>query len=109
MNIPGRGICIVISDINPNDFVFGEGKIVYGGKFSDVMAIANEIRAGRKIAAIKEVRAQTGWGLKEAKQYIDEYTGVGYGHSDEAKNIWADKFIREHSIHDEFGEDDFKL
>jgi ribosomal protein L7/L12 len=30
-----------------------------------------ELRVGRRIGAIKEVRAYTGWGLKEAKQYVD--------------------------------------
>jgi hypothetical protein len=31
-----------------------------------------ELRAGRRIGAIKAVRAYTGWGLKEAKRYCDD-------------------------------------
>lgn len=30
-----------------------------------------ELQAGRRIGAIKEVRAYTGWGLREAKEYVD--------------------------------------
>ena len=30
------------------------------------------LTAGKRITAIKEVRKNTGWGLKEAKDYVDE-------------------------------------
>lgn len=33
--------------------------------------IMAELKANRKINAIKELRQNTGWGLKESKEYID--------------------------------------
>ncbi len=121
MNIVGKGICIVISDIDPNDFVFGSDKPIYddGGVFSDVKTIADCLRSGLKIAAIKEVRAQTGWGLREAKDYIDKYTNErGFGNpqynnnSSIVNNYCADNFIKEHSLlppTDLLDENEFKL
>lgn len=110
MDIPGKGICIVISDVNPNDFVFGGGKVFYGGGvFDNVMIIADEIRAHRKIGAIKEVRNQTGWGLREAKEYIDRYTGHGYGRNTVEASRCADRFIRDHMPKDFLKGDDFEL
>jgi ribosomal protein L7/L12 len=34
------------------------------------------IESGKKIAAIKAIRQQTGWGLKQAKDYVDAYPNV---------------------------------
>ena len=31
-----------------------------------------ELKAGRRIGAIKEIRAYTGWGLKESKAFVDQ-------------------------------------
>ena len=122
MNITGKGLCIVISDIKPNEFVFGGDKPIYdGGVFEDIHTIADCIRSGMKIAAIKEVRSQTGWGLKEAKEYIDRYTNdTGFGNvvynpnrADERVNILcADNFIRAHTPSpptDLLDEDEFKV
>ena len=110
MNIPGKGICIVISGVSPNDFVFGGDKPIYGGGvFKDIHIIADCIRNGKKIAAIKEIRTQTGWGLKEAKEYCDRYTSNGYNQSEEMRIACADHFIREHMPRDTFDVDDFKL
>lgn len=119
MNITGKGICIVISDINPNDFVFSGDKPIYnGGVFSNVKAIADCLRSGLKIAAIKEVRYQAGWGLKEAKEYIDKYTGESgfgnpnYGGLSIINNHCADQFIKAHTPlppTDLLSEDEFKI
>lgn len=107
MNIPGKGICIIISEINPNDFVYGEGISFYnGGVFKDIFKIADEIRRGKKIAAIKECREQTGWGLKEAKKYMDKYIFYGVTNND---NDSADKFIQDHMPKDFLENDEFKL
>lgn len=70
INYPGKGLCILISDINPYEFLT---EVVGSTVFSDVNTIAELIEADQKIAAIKEVRHQTGWGLKEAKEYVDSY------------------------------------
>ena len=125
MNITGRGLCIVISDVNPNDFIGVVGGNLYydTGVFSDIKTIADCIRNGMKIAAIKEVRSQTGWGLKEAKEYIDRYTNdTGFGNitynpvprgTDERVNIkCADRFIKDHTPApptDLLDEDEFKV
>jgi hypothetical protein len=116
MNIEGKGICIVISDINPNDlggigvpYYQGIGNI-RDGNICDVHAIADEIRKGRKIAAIKELRAQTGWGLREAKHYIDEYSGsLAYGSNGLANSRCAERFINDHTPENLLNEDEFKV
>lgn len=119
MHITGKGMCIVISDINPNDFVFDQGTAIYNtGIFSNVGIIADCIRDGKKIAAIKEVRAQTGWGLKEAKHYVDKYTVHGSHYNADVddkiriNNMNADTFIRDHAPKppiDLLGEDEFSV
>jgi hypothetical protein len=113
MHIQGKGLCIVISDFNPNDFGSGlvNGQVI---PFTNVNAIAAEIRLGRKIAAIKELRSQTGWGLKESKEYIDKYTdGIVYnrdGVNHFANDRAADRFIQAHTpATDLLGEDEFKV
>lgn len=73
VNIPGKGICILISDINVNEFVRRGALPNVDIIFTDVDTICVYIRAGRKIQAIKEMRAQSGWGLKETKEYLDKY------------------------------------
>lgn len=110
MTIPGKGICIVISGINPNDFVFGgRYPFVGAGIFSDVMIIAEEIRRGRKIAAIKEIRSQTGWGLKEAKEYIDRYVEGWDNQNSYSCNVYAERFLQAHMPDDLLDEDEFKV
>lgn len=110
MHIQGKGLCIVISDFNPNDFGSGlvNGQVI---PFTNVNAIAAEIRLGRKIAAIKELRSQTGWGLKESKEYIDKYTeNVSYNSGSFENDRAADRFIQAHTPKENFiGDDDFKL
>ena len=99
-NILDKGICIVISEIKPKDF-----ERLYGIKttypylglqpnsnevFSNIGKIADEIRIGHKIAGIKEIRSQTGWGLKESKNYIDKY----FDGTDHIRS--AQRFIEDH-------------
>jgi ribosomal protein L7/L12 len=45
---------------------------------SHLRTVANFLGKQRKIEAIKEVRARTGWGLKEAKDYVDCPHSVAY-------------------------------
>lgn len=108
MHIAGKGLSIVISDFNISDFgarAMPNGSVV---AFTDVNAIANCIRNGHKIAAIKELRSQTGWGLKESKEYIDNWTSFSVnGYND--YNAFADKFIRDHVITDFFDNSEFKI
>jgi len=117
MHIDGKGLSIVISDFNISDF--GANRMTNGTvvAFSDIKAIADCIRNGHKIAAIKELRAQTGWGLKESKEYIDKWT-VGYDYNcsyieedrqRQQNNILADKFIRDHQIIDFLNDNEFKI
>jgi len=115
MNIDGKGICIVISDINPSDFASSFGVPQGIGNICDVHSIANEIRNGRRIAAIKELRAQTGWGLREAKDYIDKYSNEpGYGSlaNGLANDRCAERFINDHTqkpLENLLDEDEFKV
>jgi len=52
------------------------------------------IRKGQRIRAIKEFRSQTGWGLKDSKNYLDNYE---MGTVERCK-LSARRFIKEHSI-----------
>jgi len=115
VNVPNKGICILISDINPKDFIMGmvkDGKNILnfgGGMFSDLYSIAQYLKDRKKISAIKEVRAQTGWGLREAKIYIDKYIPMN-------NNEWidydiiAERFINDHAPKEDFIKNvDFEL
>ena len=94
VNVPNRGICILISELDLNML------LKYSGHSSNSThpliynpaAVANEIRIGQKIAAIKELRSQTGWGLKESKEYIDKYMFPGNYNRDTA----AERFMSDH-------------
>jgi hypothetical protein len=115
MHIDGKGLSIVISDFNISDF--GANRMTNGTvvAFSDIKAIADCIRNGHKIAAIKELRAQTGWGLKESKEYIDKWTSDYNHHSyiedrqRQQNNTLADKFIKDHQIIDFLNDNEFKI
>jgi len=115
VNVPNKGVCILISEIDVKEFIqgFGGGQYVSfgGGVFKDVYAIAQEIRNRRKIAAIKEIRTQTGWGLKEAKEYCDKYmpNTNGYRDSQEYYDRCADRFIMAHAPKDFLKDGDFEL
>lgn len=116
MNIAGKGVCIVISELNVNEIISALGGNVTAfsnALFSNIHIIADEIRAGRKIAAIKETRSQTGWGLREAKEYIDKFippSGYGYGGPPERDyGVCADNFLKTHMPKDFIGDNDFKL
>ena len=99
VNIPNRGICILISDIDPNDFMLSGGVPTMNmPPFTDVNKIAHAIRTSKKIQAIKEIRSQTGWGLKEAKDYIDKYfVGNFYDESLDDLGKIADQFVLDHA------------
>lgn len=113
MNIPKKGLCIVISELDVADIVKGlkgEVPLFGGGIFQDLYVIADCIRVGKKIQAIKEVRAQTGWGLKEAKEFMDNWYPMGLGSSDMAVlNAMADKFLRHHMPKDFLNDEDMSL
>ena len=106
VNIPDRGLCILISDIDIEQLnnVAGYGdyaqQAVNTRIFSDVYIIADQIRDNRKIPAIKLIREQTGWGLKEAKEYIDKYMTSRNGYCTAYPDGAADRFIKDHTIQD---------
>jgi len=109
VKIPGKGVCILISDIDLNDLYNNTSELpIIGqslfGPFSNIHVIADNIRDGRYIAAIKNIREQTGWSLREAKNYIDKFK------SNESNLLDAEKFIKAHTIElDDFiGADEFK-
>ena len=107
VNVPGRGICILISDIRISDFdteKIEKMNIFGGGPFSNIQVIYDEIVVGRKISAIKEVRAQTGWGLREAKQFVDSYYDDPGG-----RTVGAERFRREYTRQNHLSDDLFKL
>jgi ribosomal protein L7/L12 len=87
----------------------------YTKQFTDIRAVADQIRSNKKIAAIKEVRNQLKdeigrpMALKDAKDFVDRYMPMGYqdipGFSVEEA---AAKFVADHTV--EFFEDnDFNL
>jgi len=98
VNIPNRGLCILISNIDIQKFI-ETNRVSNDTIFSNVDIISNELRNKRKIGAIKEVRDQTGWGLREAKEYIDKYIPMG-GQNLEFYTKAADRFIKDHTMED---------
>lgn len=107
MHIKGKGLCIVISEINVNNFKKENPKIL-----NNPNKIAQEIRKERIISAIKELRFQTGWGLKESKQYIDKYLPLDEhgrrSYSVEKIEKAADNFLADH-LQKYFEEDEFQI
>jgi hypothetical protein len=108
INVPNRGICILISDIDASQLSQLNIDIpTVNVLFTDVLVIANEIKEGRKIGAIKKVREQTKWGLKESKEYIDKYT-IDYGNH--VRNEEASlKFISDHTMDDFLEREEMQL
>lgn len=106
INVPNKGICILISDIDISNFNIS-GIPIVNVLFTDVLAIANEIKEGRKIGAIKKVREQTGWGLKESKDYVDKYN-IDYTNNivNEEASL---KFISDHTMDDFLEREEMQL
>lgn len=109
VNIPGKGVCILISDIDTKDFLkHGEDitKIHLNGIYNP-RVIAEYIKDNRRISAIKELRGQTNWGLREAKEYIDKYYDMFFtnwerGPGSEQLEKAANKFIQDHTPPEDF-------
>ncbi len=93
-------MCILIRDINEIMFNMGGALNVdhvrYVDPFKDPYIIAHEIRNERKIPAIKEVRGQTGWGLKDAKHYVDRYMPMSPIPEGFDYHVAAEKFLNDH-------------
>lgn len=110
VNIPGKGVCILISDIEVKDFLkYGEEftKIQYINGIYDPHTIAENIKINRRISAIKELRKQTNWNLREAKNYIDKYYDMFFtnwerGPGSEQLEKAANKFIQDHTPPEDF-------
>jgi hypothetical protein len=108
MRIPGKGLCIVISELDVQSLIGDNITTLGGGIFSDVYSIAELIRTEKKIGAIKEIRVQTGWGLKESKEFIDKYIPMGYPINFNF-NAAADRFVIDYSPKDFLNDEDMKL
>ena len=114
INVPNKGICILISDIDLSKLSLKDIPTV-NALFTDVQAIALEIRNGRKIAAIKKVREQTKWGLKEAKEYIDRYNITGVFGTDNSERVnllneeASNKFLNDHTMDDFLDREEMQL
>ena len=101
IKVRGRGMCILISGVNPQVLVDGALNIEHmiqnsESPFHNLELIAHEIRNKRKIAAIKEMRKQTGWGLKDSKEYIDRFIPTGTPEGFDYR-LAAENFIIKHS------------
>lgn len=97
IKVTGRGMCILISDLNPQALAQGALNVehIINGPFHDVHIIADQIANRRKIGAIKKIREQTGWGLKESKEYIDKFIPTGTPEGFDYM-IAAENFIKKH-------------
>jgi len=102
LRLKGRGLCIVISEIDENNF-----KKVNRKFLPNPNKIAEEIRNERIIAAIKEFRIQTGWGLKESKEYVDKFVKDEYGRLGQLEAA-ADRFIAAH-LQEFFDDEEFEI
>lgn len=121
MRLENKGICIVISDLEISALLTAVEDIPVAKKsspFSNPNKIAELIVEGKKIHAIKEIRYQTGWGLKDAKSYIDRYLGTNYYEtarmSEDERKIRdkkaANSFLRDHlSIKNFIETDEFSV
>jgi hypothetical protein len=94
---PEKGLCLLISGFALNDLNRMGISNGYHPTVSNPEAVAIEIRSDRKIHAIKELRAQTKWSLKEAKEYIDKYMPPGIDSVYDPHEA-ADKFIIDHTV-----------
>lgn len=112
INVPGKGICILISEIDVTDFIKGIKDLktigLNGCPFSNIHSIVHEIRNGKRLLAIKKIRAQTGWGLKEAKQYLDGFIPVN-SYYPISYEKYATKFLLHHVSEEFIKDDDFKV
>jgi hypothetical protein len=124
INLPEKGLCILISDIDLKDVNHPLSESIStflsnGSNITNPFIIADAIREKKKILAIKELRAQTGWGLKDAKHYIDRWlptaslaASLNDPHdppTDEFFENQANAFIRDHTNEETFKVDDFNL
>ena len=111
MNIAKKGLCIVISglEFTENNKIDLSRFIMKTGNFHNLAPIAECIALNKKIPAIKEVRYQTGWGLKEAKEFVDRYLPMRVNLSEVECKKAAQKFIKDHTFDDFFDEDDFNV
>lgn len=111
LNIANRGPCLVISDFTSKDIgrIMDDNQVsIAGTSFTQakVYEIADCIRNGKKIQAIKIVRSETGMGLKEAKEYMDTWYPTNHNfnalnRNDDIKNIsLSKKFILAHLPND---------
>ncbi len=111
ITVPKKGLCILISEIDVSQFLKdGLDMPNLNLTFSDPHTIAAFIREKQKIRAIKAIREQTGWGLKEAKHYSDKYIPMGneFGNPDYAEA--ADRFLADHlPITDFIKDEDLRL
>lgn len=107
VNIPDKGLCILISELDMDTLFKYSGHITssFHPLISNPAAIANEIRNGQKIAAIKELRYQTGWGLKESKEYMDRYMPT-YNYN---RYTATEKFMSDHMPSNFLEIEDMKL
>ena len=106
LKLQGRGLCIVISDIGSIlDRVSDMNKTVLS-PFRDIHKIAEEMRRS-KIYAIKEVRNQTGWGLRESKEYLDKYYFPA-NHVGENNNA-SEQFLKDHLLPDFLDQDEMEI
>lgn len=62
----------------------------------DKVSIAKHINNGMKIRAIKEIRIQTGIGLREAKHYIERYLPNGFSQNKSYLYDKAMRFLNDH-------------
>ena len=113
INHPTKGLCILISNIDINAilkiidvFPKNNNDIERLNVFSNIEIIASDLRAGRRISAIKEVRKQTGWDLKKAKEYLDNYY---MKYNSDNYNLAAFKFMQDHMPKNFISKEEFNL
>jgi len=94
---PEKGICLLISDFASNELNHMGLSNMTNTIIRNPNAIAIEIRNDNKIPAIKELRVQTGWSLKEAKEYLDKY--MPQPRLFDPQNA-AERFLSDHTLSD---------
>lgn len=120
MGAPMAEIKIEVKDNIDGEYIKASHVIIaesgkYTKQFTDIYAVADEIRRDRKIGAIKEVRNQLRnnrdmpMALKDAKAYVDRYMPMGYrDSSDFSCEVAAAKFVSDHTT-EWLDENEFKL
>lgn len=87
VNVPGKGICILISDINVNDFIYGVKNMICKVNIEDKVKIINMGSLYRSYEKMAEILRTINWRKNEYPDKDKLYTVKGYSKHEDNDNI----------------------